>query len=107
MIRLASPLAGIVFALLLLGLCPAGCVQAKAPERIDIDLGGGRGHIDTSRVPPTASHEEARQKLAEAYQRIDDLEKKVENLEQDKREPKGEREEYKDRYEREKKRYRD
>ena len=105
MIRLALPLAGIVAAVMVLSLFTIGCVQA--PERIDIDLGGGRDRVDTSRVPPTSSHEEARQKLAEAYNRIDYLESKVEGLEKDKRGLKAEREEYKDRYEREKKRNRD
>jgi len=82
----------------------AGCVNVQAPEKIEI--GGRRGSepIDTSRLPPTASHEEARERLAEAYDRIAYLEAKVRDLEEDKRELKREKEDYKDRYEREKKR---
>ena len=107
MIRIVLPVLGIVTAVALLGLLTTGCLEANAPERIEVDLGGGRDHIDTSRVPPSASQEEYRQKLAEAYERIDYLEKKVEDLEKDKRKLKAEREEYEDRYEREKKRNRD
>lgn len=92
---------------LVAGAASFGCVQAKAPERIDIDVGGGHDPIDTSRVPPTASHEEARQKLAEAYREIDRLRKEVDGLKKDKKELKAEREEYKDKYEKEKKRNRD
>jgi len=87
-------------ALVLVGL---GCVNVKAPERIDVGGGGpGREPIDTSRVPPTASHEEARQRLGEAYERIRYLEGKVHGLEEDKRDLKREKEEYKKKYEREK-----
>ncbi|MHC4799784.1 MAG: hypothetical protein ACYTF1_24380, partial [Planctomycetota bacterium] len=40
----------------------AGCVSVKAPERISI--GDHPRRIDSTRVPPTQSHEEARQLLA-------------------------------------------
>jgi hypothetical protein len=81
-----------------------GCVNVKAPEEINIG-GGGRGRepIDTSRVPPNMSPEEARQKLAEAYDRINYLEGKVRGLEKDKRELKDDLEKRKDELKREKK----
>ena len=52
--------------------CAAGCISVKAPERINI---GGSPPVDSSRVPPTANHEEARRELAKAYQRIQELER--------------------------------
>lgn len=85
----------------------AGCVNVQAPERIEVGSSPGREPIDTSRVPPTGSHEEARRKIAEAYQRIDYLDRKVRDLKEDKEKYKDERDEYKDKYKRLKKRYDD
>jgi predicted RNase H-like nuclease (RuvC/YqgF family) len=74
----------------------AGCVSVKAPESISI---GDHPHrIDSSRVPPTQSHEEARQLLGETYERNRYLEAKVAELEREKKELKQERDEYKRRY---------
>jgi hypothetical protein len=84
-IGLAS--AGLVVVSLLMG----GCLNVKAPESISVDT-GRRQPVDASQVPPTASHEEARQKLAEAYAEIRRLKDKVADLEKDKRELKAERE---------------
>lgn len=80
--------AGLIAACLLMG----GCVNLKAPEEINIDT-GRRQHVDASQAPPTQTHEEARQKLAEAYAEIRHLQGKVANLEKDKRELKAEKEE--------------
>ncbi len=93
--------------LLGVGLGVAGCVSVKAPEDINIGSRPGREPIDTSRVPPTRSHEEARQKLAGAYERIDYLEAKIRDLEDDKEELKKKRDEYKRKYKRLKDRYDD
>jgi len=81
--------------LVALGLAAAasGCVSVKAPERINY-----QSHAevaDPSQVPPTESHEHARQKLAEAYSEIRYLRGKVRDLEDDKRELKDERDHYK------------
>lgn len=74
----------------------AGCVSIKAPERISI---GDHPHrIDSTRVPPTRSHEDARQLLAEAYERNRYLETQVAELKRDKQKLKTERDEYKRRY---------
>lgn len=78
------------------GLCVmvlSGCVSVKAPERINVNDRPAR--VDSSRVPPTSSHEEARQLLADAYERNRYLEGKVERLERDKDELKRERDDYK------------
>lgn len=84
-----------------------GCVSLEAPEQINVNQSPGRAPIDTSRVPPTRSHEEARHRLAEAYQRIDYLEAKVRDLDHDKEKLKRELDEYEDRYDRLKDRYDD
>jgi len=93
--------------ILVAGISLTGCINVKAPEEINVGSSPGRQPIDTSRLPRTQSHEEARQKLAEAYQRIDYLEDKVRDLDKDKRELKDERDDYKRKYKREKKRHDD
>lgn len=85
-------------------LCWPGCVNVHGLEDVSVDAGHRPRRIDTSRVPPTHSHEEARRRLAEAYERNRYLEHKVEKLEKDKRELKAERDEYKQKYKWEKKR---
>ena len=80
------------------GLCwsIAGCVNVKAPEKIEV--GGGRAErVDSTRIPDTASHEEARQELRKAYAYIRDLEHDRERLEAKANKYKHERDEYKDR----------
>jgi outer membrane murein-binding lipoprotein Lpp len=75
----------------------SGCVNLKAPE--EINIGSGRHQpVDASQVPPTKTHEEARQKLAEAYTEIRYLQSKVADLEKDKKELKAEREEWEKKY---------
>ena len=70
-----------------------GCVSLKAPEQVYFN---GRPRVsDPSTVPPTGSHAEARQKLAEAYDEIRYLRRKVTDLKEDKRELKTERDKYK------------
>jgi len=64
-------------------LLAAGCVSVKAPEQITI---GGREPVDAREVPPTSSHEQARQELARAYAEIRRLQRRVQELEGDKRE---------------------
>jgi outer membrane murein-binding lipoprotein Lpp len=96
-----------VVALLIVGTSLAGCVNVKAPEQINVGSRPGRRSLDTSSVPPTRSHLEARQKLAEAYDRIRYLEAKIDDLEEDKRELKEDRDDYKRKYKREKDRHDD
>ena len=82
----------------LLAVLVTGCVSIKAPENISV--GDRPREIDSSRVPATRSHEEARQRLAEAYERNRYLEAKVDELEREKDELEDERDDYKRRYER-------
>lgn len=78
-----------------------GCVNVKAPERIDV---GGKpvygGDRNRQRDPNPQTLDGCREELRRAYDRIDSLERKVADLESDKRKLKDERDEYKDRYKR-------
>lgn len=77
----------------------SGCVSVKAPERIDI----GREPpppVDSSRLPPTATHEECRGELEKAYQNIQYLERENARLDRKCQEYKRERDEYKKRLKR-------
>ena len=76
-----------------------GCFSAKAPERIDVRIGGRPEPVDSSRVPDPQTLEEARHELNKAYANIQYLERKVEGLEEDKAKYKRERDKYKDRLE--------
>ena len=85
-----------------------GCVSAKAPERIDVSVGGSRRPepVDSSRVPHPETLAEARLELRKAYANIQWLERKVADVEEDKAEYKRERDKckkqrdkYKDRLE--------
>jgi TolA-binding protein len=74
----------------------AGCLSVGTPREISVNTDvGGREHVDTSSVPPTRDHEEARRRLAEAYAEIRSLRSKVDKLERDKKDLKGERDGYK------------
>ncbi|MBN2445316.1 MAG: hypothetical protein JXO22_01225 [Phycisphaerae bacterium] len=85
-----------VAGVLLVGL--TGCVTVKAPERIDI--GGGRAErVDSSRVPATSSHEQARAELEKAYRYIQSLENANKRLEDKAAEYKRERDQCEDRLE--------
>jgi hypothetical protein len=50
-----------------------GCVNVKAPERIDIG-GGAPEPVDSSRVPEITSVEQGRMELHKAYENIQYLE---------------------------------
>jgi TolA-binding protein len=74
----------------------AGCISVGAPPEISVNTDvGRREHVDTSSVPPTRDHEEARQRLAEAYSEIRSLRSKVDKLERDKKDLKRERDGFK------------
>ena len=90
------PLAASFIVLFAISVLLGGCVSLKAPESISV--GDHPRRIDSSRVPPTQSHEEARQRLGEAYERNRYLEAKVADLEREKEELKKERDEYKRQY---------
>lgn len=72
-----------------------GCVSAKAPERIEVTVGGRPEPVDASRVPDPKTLAEARTELEKAYANIQWLERRVAELEEDKAECKRERDRYK------------
>jgi predicted RNase H-like nuclease (RuvC/YqgF family) len=75
----------------------AGCVSAKAPERIEVSVGGSSQPepVDSGRVPDPRTLEEARAELRKAYANVQWLERKVDDLAEDKAEYKRERDRYK------------
>jgi len=79
-----------------------GCVSVRGPDEIKVNAGYRPARIDSSHLPPTRNHEEARHRLAEAYERNQYLEHKVEKLEKKNRKLKEQRDEYKRKYKREK-----
>lgn len=93
---------GMMVALLGIMLGGVGCLNVQGPDEINVDVGHRPKRIDSSHVPPTRNHEEARQRLAEAHERNRYLEHKVEKLEKKNRKLKEERDEYKRKYKREK-----
>lgn len=85
----------------------SGCVSVKAPDEFYVANQGAPKRVDSSRVPPTSTHEEARRLLTEAYERNQYLEMKVGKLEQENRKLEAERDDYEERFERLKDRYED
>jgi len=79
-------------------LCLCGCVNVKAPESVDLRVGDSEP-VDSSAIPETHSHEEARAELRRAYGRIQHLERENAALERKAARYKSERDECKDRLE--------
>ena len=80
-----------------------GCVSIKAPREINVGARSRPDPVDSSRIPQTASHEQARHELRKAYTYIQWLEREKAELEDDKAEYKRER----DKYKRERDKYKD
>lgn len=76
-----------------------GCVSVKAPERIEIG-GGSPPPVDSSRLPPTQTHQECRDELVRAYQNIQHLERENAELRQKVEKHKRERDECRQRLKR-------
>jgi len=90
----------------LLGLCSVGCVNARAPD-IYINSGPPPEDVDSSQVPETATHEEARAELVKAYNQIRYLEYRNERLTRKAADLREERDEAKRKYEQLKDKYED
>lgn len=58
-------------------LIAAGCLSINKPL---LEVSGGSEPVDSKRVPPTSSHEEARAELRKAYAHIESLERKNNEL---------------------------
>ncbi len=87
-----------VAAVALGGAC--GCISVKAPERIEIGGSDRPAPVDSNRVPPTATHEEARAELEKAYANLRYMEQENARLERKAAEYKRERDEARKRLER-------
>jgi predicted RNase H-like nuclease (RuvC/YqgF family) len=72
-----------------------GCVSVKAPREVNVGTSERPQRLDSTRIPHTASHEEARAELRKAYAYVQWLEKENAELEDDKDEYKRERDKYK------------
>ena len=75
----------------------SGCVSVKAPR--EVTIGGHVNYVDSSSVPETASHEEARAELRKAYAYIRELKDDKAEYKRERDEYKKERDRYKDRIE--------
>ncbi len=85
----------------LMVLVTSGCLSARAPENIYIGTGGPPPQdVDSSRVPPTTTHEEARAELVKAYDQIRYLEHRNHRLKDKLQDAREDKEEYKRKYER-------
>jgi hypothetical protein len=82
-------------ALVVLGLLGlSGCLNVRAPD-VQVNMGDSAEPVDSTRVPQTASHEEAQAELDKAYRYIQSLERQNRDLKHDRDELKHERDKYK------------
>lgn len=86
----------LVFPMLASIAAAIGCLEIKAPERINVNS-NRPARVDPGRVPHINTVEEGRYELDKAYQNIRYLEDRVAKLEREKDEAKRERDDYKDR----------
>ncbi|MFQ6049259.1 MAG: hypothetical protein ACE5K7_07840 [Phycisphaerae bacterium] len=77
-----------------------GCMNIEAPREIRIGAGPTQAELDSTRIPKTTSHEQARQELRKAYYRIGQLERENARLRQQRDEYKAKYKRLRDRYER-------
>ena len=90
---------GALLCSVLIGLGP-GC-KVEAPREINVGTGYGRSRqerIDSTQIPPTADHAEARRELRKAYDRIGQLQRENERLQRKYDECKHKYEDLKDKY---------
>ncbi len=74
----------------------AGCLNVRLPERVEV--GNAQPEpVDSSRIPNTSTHAEARAELRKAYENIQYLEHENQRLQEKAAKYKRERDEYKDR----------
>ena len=85
----------------LMVLFASGCLSARAPENIYIGTGGPAPQdVDSNKLPPTTTHEEARAELVKAYDHIRYLEHRNHRLENKLEDARQDKEEYKRKYKR-------
>ncbi len=68
-----------LWAAVLLLVAAVGCI--RAPDiSVDASGWGSRERVDTTRIPPTSNHEEAKTELRKAYREIERLRQDNEKL---------------------------
>jgi hypothetical protein len=77
----------------------AGCLNVRMPEKVEVGTAQPEP-VDSSRIPETATHEEARAELRKAYENIQYLEHENQRLHDKADKYKRERDQYKDRLKR-------
>ena len=88
--------AGLMAALVGLAGTSAGCLSVRMPERVEV--GSSRPEpVDSSQIPETSTHQEARAELHKAYENIQYLERENQRLHEKADKYKRERDQYKDR----------
>lgn len=78
----------------------SGCVNVRAPENIQIGSGPHPADVDSSRVPKTRTHDQARAELVKAYQQIRYLEHERDRCKDKLEDAREDAKEYEDKYER-------
>ena len=96
----------ILLACCLVVSCLVGCVIVRTPV-VQINMGPSPEDLDSSQVPPTATHEEARAELIKAYKHVRYLEHQNARLREKHEDARQERDEYKRKYKRLKDKYDD
>ena len=93
----------------LAAICGAagGCVTVRAPEEIHIGNSPQSAKVDSSHVPETTSHEQARAELITAYQQIRYLEHQNQRCREKLDDAKDRGDDYKRKYKRLKDKYDD
>lgn len=97
--RMSWRLRLLVFPTLIAVASAIGCLEIKAPERINVNS-NRPARVDPGHVPHINTVEEGRYELDKAYQNIRYLEDRVARLEREKDQAKRERDDYKDRQKR-------
>jgi predicted RNase H-like nuclease (RuvC/YqgF family) len=85
----------------------AGCLNVQAPERVYVGGGPQPEKVDSSRVPETRTHEEARAELTKAYRQIQYLEHENQRLTRKLDDAKAKKEEAERKYEKLKDKHKD
>ena len=83
-----------------------GCVNIRTPD-VQVNMGPPPENLDSSQVPQTATHEEARAELVKAYRHIRYLEQQNARLREKRQDALEDRDEYKRKYKRLKDKYDD
>ena len=84
-----------------------GCVSARAPENIYVGSGPRAADVDSSAIPHTETHEQARAELVKAYQQIRYLEHEHDRCRDKLADARRRGDEYKSKYKRLKDKYDD